>query len=106
MIHPKTLFNYFGIAFSYGFIRKMIYVKDIKQYEDHKKTPLLYTDRLLLSTYGGFASMYMFPFYLLVDIRNIEILSRKDVKIIPYEYTDYGSLFLSVHAYETTSKEK
>lgn len=73
-------------AFSYGFIRKYIYTKDIELksiiYDDKyiNKTeynrPILLTERLLISTMGGFRSIFSFPIDLFMDLRLVEMKSR------------------------------
>lgn len=84
-------------AFSYGFIRKYIYTKDIELKKTINKTeynrPILFTEHLLISTMGGFRSIFSFPIDLFMDLqliemkyRNIkplpEIKSNKDIQLI------------------------
>ena len=76
--------RYFGTAFMYSGMRKMVYTWDSKyrdvDYKDHKKIiserPILYVDRYMHFVFGGLLGMVNFPIYLFNDIRNIEMYAR------------------------------
>lgn len=76
--------NYLKIAFSYGFIRKYWYTKDLKYREikDNQiiEKPILYIDYLFNSLYSGIYSCFVFPIYIYNDIRILELKIR-NIKI-------------------------
>ena len=82
--------RYFGTAFMYSGVRKMVYTWDSKyrdiDYKDHKKIiserPILYVDRCMHFVFGGLLGMVNFPIYLFNDIRNIEMYAdRKSTRL-------------------------
>jgi hypothetical protein len=89
--------NYIRLAFTYGFIRKYVYTKDVEykriEYKKIYTSPILYTDYFLFSTFSGFRTLFMFPYEILRDIRQIEMKIRN---IKPIEQPEKDISFLSI----------
>jgi len=104
--------KYFSLAFSYGFIRKLVYTKDLKEYKEVRynkvyTSPVLYSDYLYLSTYSGFVSLYVFPILLSIDIRNLEMKMKDKDRIIPNKKTyNFNDALYDIHFYEYELREK
>ena len=77
----SILNKYIGLSFTYGFLRKIIYTN----YEKKEK-PVLLTDNIMIYTWSGIRCIAYFPLDIIMDIRNIEIISRKIKQIDNYEY--------------------
>jgi hypothetical protein len=102
--------KYFGIAFTYGFLRKITYLNDIKEYtlyENGKKyvTPLLMTDSIFASIFGGFQSIYALPFFVLADIRNMEIFLKDKNKVVYNNEYTYSDILYNLHSHNYDLKE-
>jgi hypothetical protein len=78
-----TLNNYFKLSFTYGFLRKFSYIYGTNYIINKKEKPILITDYLIFCTYSGITSICFSPFFLLNDIKYLEIKMRK------YNLNDY-----------------
>jgi hypothetical protein len=79
------MYRYFGTAFLYSGIRKLVYTWDSKYIDisydkNHQKVmterPILYIDRCMHFLYAGMTGTAAFPIYLASDIRNTEMHMR------------------------------
>jgi len=86
--------NYIKCAFSYGFIRKYLYTKDVKYREtiDDKiiERPILYADYFFSSVYSGLFCMITPYLFIYGDIRFLE-LKMRNIKIKD-EFKDYKKI--------------
>jgi hypothetical protein len=104
--------NYLKIAFSYGFARKLFYTKDLIEYKEIKidktyTSPFLISDKMLLSLYSGIISIYMFPIYTILDIRNIELYMRNyNYKITTRKEITFQNLLFDPHMNDFEMEEK
>jgi hypothetical protein len=86
--------KYIIVASTYGFTRKYFQMRNTTQL-DHKyehKIPILFTQKILISTVCGMASMYLWPYYLYNDLNKIEI-SLSNKKPEEYGYIEKKHLF-------------
>ncbi len=104
--------KYLSVAFSYGFMRKLLYTKDLKEYTEIKSSktytsPILYSDYLYLSIYSGLTSLYLFPMLVSIDIRNLEMRMKDKNRIIPNkEIYNFNDILYDSHIYEYEAREK
>lgn len=92
----KNLLIYAATTFSYGFIRKIDQVKsaninyfneDIKKID---KRPMLLTSKILLTSFSGIASLYIWPIYMYNDMNRMEIyIKNKDPTHYGYNLQKY-----------------
>ena len=67
----------------YGAIRKMFIVNDAKLFDpssNYREYPLLASQKALIIGTGSFASIYLWPYYLFLDVNKLEIYHRS----LPY----------------------
>jgi len=105
----KAIAKYMCMAFTYGFARKTYYMNEIKEYtiiENDKKykMPILYSDYIFASTLSGCFCIYIFPLFLINDIRNLEIKSRYNIVKKDYKSVDEIIYDGNSYAYELTKK--
>lgn len=104
MIFDRISSKYVGLAFTYGFTRKLVYTHN-QEYKEIdfvdlkkivKKTPILYTDRLIFATLAGCRSIITSPIEIIRDIRYLEKKYRniKEDKI--ETNVDYVSVMFSI----------
>jgi hypothetical protein len=90
--------KYLKFTFIYGFTRSFVYKKDIEYNILESRSPILYTDHLILSTFSGFRSIFMFPYEIIRDVRQIEMKMRNIQKNqVKDEYIDFLSLLIKLH---------
>ena len=107
----SKLYNYVKFAFSYGFARKLFYTKDLVEYKEviYNKTytsPILFTDKIIFSSWSGIISIYFCPFFILTDIRNIELKLKNFNSIIPAKNKSFNDVLTDNHSFDYEMKEK
>lgn len=97
--------KYIKSAYLYGALRKFGYIYGIDYTTNNSKTKnkLLFTDYFIICNFAGFTSLFMFPFYLINDIKYAEIkmrnLNPKNYEILEIANNDisYSELFYNMH---------